>query len=94
MQDAVAVATPAEAASLSRTRWADDAVVAEVVLEAEASRTLTTSDDVVDTPTTIDAFNLTRTDAAAVVVVMTIVPAPSVIKPSSPKLYEPYVALP
>ncbi len=84
MQDAVTVATPAEVASLSRTRWADDAVVAAAVLDAEASRTLVASDEVVDTPTTIDAVNLTRTDAAAVVVVIIIVPAPSVTKPSSP----------
>tara|TARA_B110000261_G_scaffold162153_1_gene205112 strand:- start:1040 stop:1294 length:255 start_codon:yes stop_codon:yes gene_type:complete len=84
MQVAETAATPAEVASLSRTRWAIDAVVAEAVLDAEASRTLVASDDVVDTPTTIDAVNLTRTDAAAVVVVITIVPAPSVTKPSSP----------
>ena len=73
-----------DAASLSRTRWALDVVVEDVVLDADASRTLTASDEVVDTPTTIDASNLTRTDAAAVVVVIIIVPAPSVTKPSSP----------
>ena len=74
----------ADAASLSRTRWAAEVVVVDVVLDADASRTLTASDEVVDTPTTIDASNLTRTDAAAVVVVIIIVPAPSVTKPSNP----------
>ena len=64
-----------DAASLSRTRWAAEVVVVDVVLDADASRTLTASDEVVDTLTTIDASNLTRTEAAAVVVVTIIVPA-------------------
>jgi hypothetical protein len=78
------VETQVDAASLSRTRWAAEVVVVDVVLDADASRTLTASDEVVDTLTTIDASSLTRTEAAAVVVVTMIVPAPSVTKPSSP----------
>ena len=73
-----------DVASLSRTRWAAEVGVVDVVLDADASRTLTASDEVVDTLTTIDASSLTRTEAAAVVVVTMIVPAPSVTKPSSP----------
>ena len=81
---AEALEAQVDAASLSRTRWAAEVVVVDVVLDADASRTLTASDEVVDTLTTIDAVNLTRTEAAAVAVVIIIVPAPSVTEPSSP----------
>ena len=73
-----------DAALLSRTRWAADVAVVDAVLDADDSRTLTASDEVVDTPTTIDASSLTRTDAAAVVVVIIIVLAPPITAPSSP----------
>ena len=78
----------------SRIRWAVPDVVDDVALLADASRTLCACVAVVDTVIMSDALNLTRTEAAAVDVTVTIAPAPSVTKPSSPKLYEPYVLRP
>ena len=78
----------------SRTRSAVPDVVDDVVLLADASRTLCACVAVVDTVIMSDALNLTRTEAAAVDVTVTIAPAPSVTKPSSPKLYEPYALRP
>mgnify|MGYP003639989740 FL=1 len=78
----------------SRTRWAEPDVVDDVVLLADASRTLCACVAVVDTVIMSDALNLTRTEADAVDATVIIVPAPSVTKPSSPKLYEPYVLRP
>ncbi len=78
----------------SRTRWAEPDVVDDVVLLADASRTLCACVAVVDTVIMSDALNLTRSEAAAVDVTVTIAPAPSVTKPSSPKLYEPYALRP
>ena len=69
-------------------------VVDVVVLLADASRTLCACVAVVDTVIMSDALNLTRIEADAVDATVIIVPAQSVTKPSSPKLYEPYVLCP
>ena len=78
----------------SRMRWAVLDVVDDVVLLADASRTLCACVAVVDTVIMSDALNLARSEDAAVDVTVTIAPAPSVTKPSSPKLYEPYALRP
>ena len=78
----------------SRIRWAEPDVVDDVVLLADASRTLCACVAVVDTVIMSDALNLARSEDAATAETVIIVPAPSVTKPSSPKLYEPYALRP
>jgi len=78
----------------SRIRWAEPDVVDDVVLLADASRTLCACVAVVETVIMSDALNLARSEDAATAETVIIVPAPSVTKPSSPKLYEPYALCP
>jgi hypothetical protein len=64
------------------------------VLVADADRTLVTCISLLAAAIAIDEVSLTRNAADAVVVTLIIVPAPSVTKPSKPKLYDPKALCP